>query len=290
MPKEPVRSILFIFIILGVGSLIAWAGSQGGALVGNIPVFALCAGVSFLLNGLLFIPAYLYQTERYFDLSGSLTYWALLTTTLALSPEVDPRDLLISGMIALWATRLGSFLFLRIQRDGSDGRFDRLKTRAPRFLMVWTLQGLWVLLTAACGLTAISSATKAPLGILAMVGTGLWVIGMLIEVTADLQKKRFRLRAENADRFISTGIWAWSQHPNYFGEILLWLGVALVALPALSGWQFLTLISPLLLFVLLTRISGIPLLDARARDRWGADNDYQTYIRRTPVLIPRPPH
>ncbi|MDE0884015.1 MAG: DUF1295 domain-containing protein [Myxococcota bacterium] len=290
MPREPAQSILFIFIILLVGGGIAWAGSQGGAIVGNVPVFALCAATSFGLNGIFFIPAYTYQTERYFDLAGSITYWILLIISLTLSPALDKRDFLIGGMIALWATRLGTFLFMRIRRDGSDGRFDRLKTRAPRFLMVWVLQGLWVLLTAACGLTAINSATKAPLGIMAAIGISFWLIGMLIEITADQQKKRFRLRPENQNRFITTGIWAWSQHPNYFGEILLWLGIALVALPSLVGWQLLTLISPLFVFILLTRISGIPLLKARGQKRWGENSNYQNYIQRTPVLFPRPPH
>jgi steroid 5-alpha reductase family enzyme len=289
MPKEPAQSLLFIVIILLVGGVIAWAGSQGGALVGGVPVFALCAAISFGLNGLFFIPAYAYQTEHYFDLAGSITYWVLLITSLTLSPHIDKRDLLIGGMIALWATRLGTFLFIRIRRDGSDGRFDRLKTRAPRFLMVWVLQGLWVLLTAACGLAAINSAAKAPLGIMAATGASLWLIGMAIEITADQQKKRFRLRPENEGRFITTGIWAWSQHPNYFGEILLWAGIALVALPNLFGWQLLTLISPLFVFILLTRISGIPLLKARGQKRWGREDDYQDYIQRTPVLVPRPP-
>ena len=93
----------------------------------------------------------------------------------------------------------------------------------------------------------------------------------------------------NEGRFITSGLWSWSQHPNYAGEILLWAGIAGIALPTLRGAQLATLISPLFVFVLLTRISGIPLLRARAKKRWGNDPDYQAYVARTPTLVPRPP-
>jgi steroid 5-alpha reductase family enzyme len=112
-------------------------------------------------------------------------------------------------------------------------------------------------------------------------------VGFALEAVADQQKRRFRERPENAGRFIATGLWAWSRHPNYFGEILLWTGVALVALPALDGWQLATLLSPVFVTLLLTRVSGVPLLEERADARWGDDPEYLAYKKRTPLLVPR---
>jgi steroid 5-alpha reductase family enzyme len=166
---------------------------------------------------------------------------------------------------------------------------DEIKPSFARFLMAWTLQGLWVLLTLSCALAALTTVRPQPLGVFALLGTLLWVVGFTVETLADTAKRRFRAVPGNRDRFIQSGIWAWSRHPNYFGEITLWIGVALVALPVLTGWQYVTLISPAFVFVLLTRISGIPLLESRGKKKWGEDPEYRAYRERTPLLIPRPP-
>jgi steroid 5-alpha reductase family enzyme len=182
---------------------------------------------------------------------------------------------------------LGSFLFRRIHAAGSDPRFDEIKPSASRFFVAWTLQGLWVFLTLSASLAAITTLTPARLGLLDVVGLGIWVLGFVIEVIADRQKSQFR--SENPGHYISSGLWAWSRHPNYFGEILLWLGIAVIASSTLRGWQWVTLISPLFVFFLLTKISGIPMLEKRADARWGDHEGYRRYKAETPVLIPRPP-
>jgi steroid 5-alpha reductase family enzyme len=289
MPKEPLRTLLSILLILLIGAAVAWAGSQGGTAVDGWPVFGICAAISFSLNAVVFLHAYRFRTERFFDLTGSITYLVLLASALLLTNSVSARDLILAGMIACWAIRLGSFLFSRVTRDGADGRFDRVKFQPLQFLMWWILQGLWVLLTAACALAAISSSASPPLGAFAAIGCGLWLLGMVIEIVSDEQKKDFRKRPENHGGFIKTGLWAWSRHPNYFGEITLWAGIAVIALPALSGWQLATLISPLFVYFLLTRISGIPILEARAKRRWGDESEFQKYLKHTPILFPRPP-
>ena len=155
--------------------------------------------------------------------------------------------------------------------------------------MAWTLQGLWVFLTLAAALGAMTSAQRGPLGLAGFVGLAVWAVGFAIEVVSDRQKRAFRSNPANSGRFITTGLWAWSRHPNYFGEIVLWLGIALIALPSLSGWQYVTLISPLFVFLLITRVSGIPPLESRAEERWGDEPELVAYKARTPVLIPRPP-
>lgn len=287
MDTEDRRALLTIPLIVLVGAAIALAGSQGGATVRGLPVFALCVALAYLLQWIAFIPAYLLQTERFYDLTGSITYLSVTVLAVVLSSNPGGRSLLLSGLVATWTIRLGTFLFLRVLRAGKDRRFDTLKTSAPRFLQTWTLQGLWVSLTLAAALAAITTAVRRPLGIVALLGALIWVAGMMIEVVADEQKRRFRSHPANEGRFIRTGLWAHSRHPNYFGEIVLWVGIAVMSAPVLRGWQWVTLISPIFVTILLTRISGVPLLEQGADERWGGQPDYEAYKARTPVLIPR---
>jgi len=288
MRKSTAQAVLSIPVILLIAAAIAWAGSQGGQRAAGVPVFVLCGAICFALNWLVFVPSYAAQTERYFDLTGSLTYLTVVACGVALGNR-DPRALLLALLVGAWALRLGTFLFSRIRREGADRRFDVLKPDFARFLLTWTLQGLWVFLTVSCALAAITAVTAEPLGGLAAVGTAVWIAGFAIEAIADRQKRVFRADPANRGRFITSGLWAWSRHPNYCGEILLWIGVALVAVPALSGWQLVTLISPLFVYVLLTRISGIPLLESRSDEKWGGDSAYEAYKAHTPVLWLRPP-
>jgi steroid 5-alpha reductase family enzyme len=289
MKSGSLQSLLAIVTILVVAAAIAWAGNHGSVTASGVPLFGFCCAFAFAVNWIVFVPAYVFQTERYFDLTGSLTYLSLIATVLFVRGFEDPRAALISILVAIWAIRLGSFLFRRVTADGSDGRFDPIKPDFLWFLMTWTLQGLWVFLTFSCGLAAMTSDARVPLGGFAALGTSVWVLGFVIEYLADSQKSAFRADPANAGRFITTGIWAWSRHPNYFGEITLWLGIALIALPALSGWQYATLISPVFVFILLTRISGVPMLESRGKKRWGEEAAYREYKARTPTLFLRPP-
>jgi len=277
-----------IGIAIVVGALVSWAGSDGGNKVNALPLFALCGVLAFAVNWLAFIPAALQQTERYYDLVGGITYISVTLFAVALSGELDLRAMLVAAMVMFWALRLATFLFRRISRDGKDSRFDTIKNRPLRFFMAWTIQGLWVLLTAAAALAVITGGVREPLGAIGIAGVAVWSIGILIEIVSDRQKSNFRSNPDNKGKFINTGLWAWSRHPNYFGEIVLWTGMAIIAVPVLQGWQWATLISPVFVTFLLTKVSGIPLLEAKADQRWGGQDDYEEYKRRTPVLVPKP--
>lgn len=283
------KAYLVLPIVVLIGLAIAWAGSQNGATVGGIPVFALAVGLVFLIQWLAFIPAYLMQSERFFDLTGSLTYISVTILAAWLSAPLQGRSMVLVAVVVVWATRLGMFLFRRVRRAGKDDRFDEIKPSFVRFLNVWIIQAMWVTLTFAAALAAITSANQTGLDALAVVGLSVWLAGFAIEATADAQKNRFRADARNKGAFISTGLWSWSRHPNYFGEIVLWIGVALIALPALQGWQLVTLVSPAFVVLLLTRVSGIPLLEAKAEATWGGQDGYEDYKKKTPILVPRPP-
>jgi steroid 5-alpha reductase family enzyme len=289
MTESEKKRLLALPVALGLLAGLAWAGSRGGSEVAGVPLFALCVALAVTIQWAAFVPAYAARTERYFDLTGSLTYLAVVAVALGLGPVADARATLLAVLVAVWAARLGSFLFRRILAEGTDRRFDEIKASGPRFFVTWTLQGLWVSVTAGAALAAITSGRSAPLGAMGWVGLALWIAGFGIEVVADRQKRLFRARPEHEGRFISTGLWAWSRHPNYFGEIVLWLGVALIALPALQGWQHVTLVSPVFVTLLLTKVSGIPMLEKRGEERWGEDPEYRAYVTRTPVLVPRPP-
>lgn len=283
------RAFIAIVLVLAVGAGVAAAGSQGGVSAFGVPLFALGVILAFVIQWVAFIPAFLLKTEKFYDLTGSITYLSVIAAALFLNPAVDSRGWLLAGMVAVWAVRLGTFLFRRILAAGEDRRFREAKKSFARFLLYWTMQGLWVTFSLAAALASITAETKVELDIFALVGFVVWLLGFGIEVAADQQKSKFKQAPENKDKFIQTGLWAWSRHPNYFGEIILWIGVTIIALPVLSGWQWVTLISPVFITLLLTRISGVPMLEARADEKWGGQPDYEAYKANTPVLIPRPP-
>ena len=137
--------------------------------------------------------------------------------------------------------------------------------------------------------TKVSGGNRVPMGVIGWIGVGIWVFGFLIEVVADHQKSVWRAKESNRGKFIDYGLWAWSRHPNYFGEIVIWIGMAVIALPVLQGWQYVTLISPVFVYFLLTRVSGVPLLEQRSDEKWGGQEDYEQYKANTPVLMLKPP-
>ena len=286
--KTTNRNSLIAFpILIMIGGLVAWAGSQGGASLRGVPLFAWSVALAFLIQWLAFIPAYLLQTEKFYDLTGSLTYISVITVAGLLSPGMDGRALLLWALVVIWAIRLGTFLFGRIRRAGKDDRFDEIKPSFIRFLNVWTIQALWVTFTMAAALVAITTTTRKDLDVFGLVGFLIWAFGFTFEVVADAQKSRFNVNPASKGRFIQTGLWSRSRHPNYFGEITLWVGVAIIALPVLQGWQWVALASPVFVALLITRVSGVPLLERKADKKWGGQQDYEAYKNRTPVLIPR---
>ena len=279
----------FIFILLAVGLPlgVATLANPTGLILAGWPAMTALALGAFAIQWLAFIPARLFQTERFYDLTGSITYLAVTLAAISAATAPSGAQWLIAIMIFIWAGRLGSFLFRRIHAAGGDQRFDHIKVSSSRFFVAWTLQGAWVVMTSCAALTAILSAEQTAVGVIYVMGAVMWVAGFVIEVMADRQKSRFRADPANAGRFINVGLWARSRHPNYFGEILLWAGVAVMAIPYLSGTQWVVMLSPLFVYALLTRISGIPTLARRGQQLWGDDPTYQAYVANTPRLLPR---
>ena len=291
--KKLLKNYFTILIIITIAILIALAGSQGeeNNYYGSMPPLIFCMIISFVIHWLIFIPSYIARSEKFYDITGTLAYISTIVVAsshivLNLGSNLTDRSILLIIFVSIWSLRLGIFLFSRIIKAGEDKRFRDIKISFSSFLVAWTLSGLWVFLTSANALTAIINNQPLSGNLVSYFGIGLWLSGFLIEVVADLQKKRFRADPRNQGEFISHGLWNFSRHPNYFGEIILWFGIAFIALPTLSGWQFATLISPLFVFLLLTRISGINLLETKADEIWGQRKDYNDYKNNTPVLFP----
>ena len=288
--NDTLKEYVTITVAVCISVLVALASAQGSLISGEYPVLFICLFIAFIIQWIVFIPSFYFSTERFYDLTGSITYMIVIVTALYHKSEFigsrsDLRSLLIAGFVIIWALRLGSFLFLRVLKDKEDRRFSDWKKNFHQFLRVWTLQGLWVFLTSVAAATAITSRKIIEPDLFLYIGSFLWVFGFLFESIADYQKRKFR--SENKNKFIQSGLWSVSRHPNYFGEIVLWFGIALIAFPTLVGPQYVSLISPLFVYLLLTRVSGVHILEKHADDTWGKKKDYKAYKEKTPVLFPK---
>ena len=265
-------------------SLIAFSIAYGIALSTDISLVKNAVLIAFIIQWVLFIPAYLMQTEKFYDLSGSFTYIFIISYVYYKS-DYNLGNLILSLFIIIWAVRLGSFLFFRIQKAGEDKRFKDIMPSPTRFFMTWTLQGMWVSICSACAITAMATSEGILMNKLFFVGAITFILGFLVEVIADNQKTKFRSSPENKDKFITTGLWSYSRYPNYLGEITLWTGVSIMSFSSLSGFQLITLISPVFTYLLLVYVSGVRLLEASGKEKWGHLESYQEYIKNTPTLL-----
>ena len=276
--KQSTKELLF--------SAIAFLFSYSIAYLTGIELVKNAVLLAFIIQWVLFIPAYLLQTEKFFDISGSITYISVVS--YCFFNFYDPENLnignvILSIIIIIWALRLGSFLFIRIKKAGEDIRFREIKKSPTRFFMTWTLQGMWVSLCSACALAGIAK------GIIIndyfYCGLAIFLIGFIVEIVADNQKTKFRSNPKNKDKFINSGLWKFSRHPNYMGEILLWLGISIISFSSLQGLELATLISPFFTYLLLVYISGIRILEYNGDKKWGHLESYKIYKKNTPRLI-----
>ena len=255
----------------------------------SLIIKAMC--ISFVIHGVLFIPSYVFQTEKFYDLTGSVTYITIISYVIyeiyQVSESLDPRILVIAACIMVWTIRLGGFLFWRVLKDGEDKRFRSILPSFTQLLMTWALSAAWVFIQSLSALVAITAVTQVEFGILGYVGLSLWLFGFIFEVIADHQKTKFKANPDNEGRFINEGLWKKSRHPNYFGEIVLWVGVSIMSVASMKGLQYVSLISPLFSFLLIYYVSGVRMLEARSDKKWGSSKDYQEYKNNVPVFVPK---
>ena len=257
---------------------------DGSNLIGQILV------MTFVIQWIAYIPAFLFKTEKFYDLTGSLTYIGTILFALYATGSLENLTLgniLVGLAIIVWAIRLGSFLFMRIRKDKKDVRFNSIKKSFSQFFMTWTLQGMWVFICSSAALIAIANPSGIPINSLFILGLLIFIFGFAIEVIADNQKSAFRLIPENKDSFINEGLWARSRHPNYFGEITLWAGITVMGISTFEGMNYLAIFSPIFSYLLLVYVSGVRMLENRGHKKWGHLEDYQNYKKNTPKLIPK---
>lgn len=191
-------------------------GNQIGGSADAGPVITYAAGVAVVIQWLVFIPAYIFQTEKYYDLTGSITYITITLATLAyrlgysnMDVRLNVRSIVCSAMVVVWALRLGSFLVKRIHRAGKDSRFDAIKPNFAAFLAAWTIQGLWVCLTLLSVLVINTTVVDRPVVWTDILGWAVWGIGFGIEIVADEQKTAFNnLRT---GKWVEVGLWRYSR-------------------------------------------------------------------------------
>ena len=278
--KASFQHILFSFI--------AFSFTYGISYLTKIELVNYAIVLSFLFQWMLFIPAFFLQTEKFFDISGSFNF-IIITSFIFYNSFIEygfnPGNLVLSFLIIIWAVRLGSFLFFRIKKDGEDKRFREIIPYPAKFFMTWTLQGTWVSICSLCAITGMSTDKGIIINPLFYLGLVIFILGFTIEVIADYQKTKFRKNPKNKNHFITSGLWSYSRHPNYLGEISLWTGIAIISFSSLSDWQYISLISPIFIYMLLVHISGINFLEASSNKKWGHLETYQDYIKKTPKLL-----
>jgi steroid 5-alpha reductase family enzyme len=244
--------------------------------------------VAFAVNGVFFAVAAARKTDVVTDLSYSLTF-VLLAIVLPLTGAAEPVQLVASLLVLVWAFRLGGYLFRRILRIKVDHRFDGIRDEPLRFARFWLLQAITVTVVMLPVSYLLDRDRPPRLGAWSIAGAAVWLVGLLVEAVADTQKAAFKAKEENRGRFVSTGLWRYSRHPNYFGEMLVWWGLFVYAVTVLHGAAFVVVAGPLFITFLLLFGSGIPPLERSADERYGSDAAYRDYKRRTSILVPLPP-
>lgn len=226
------------------------------------------------------------KTEKFYDAAGSITFFTLSVLSLQWGQTFYPRQKIQTTLVAIWALRLGSYLSFRIMASGSDPRFNRVRDKPLKFFIYWTIQGIWVFVTLLPTFILNAAKKDKPYNIKDYLGWTFWIIGFLFESIADYQKLQFRNNPSNKGKFIRSGLWSISRHPNYFGEILLWFGLFLTASSVMEGAEYLSILSPAFVAFLLIKVSGIPLLEKSSFRKWGTSPAYVDYVQSTSILIP----
>ena len=284
-------SVLIIILTILIPSSLSLLISDNSISINGYPVLLYCVLISFTIHLIIFIPSAIMKNEKFYDFTGMIAYLSIIIFAIQQKyiqiHSIDIYSLVLSLLISIWTLRLGIFLFYRVLKVGEDIRFKDVKNNALKFFVWFSISSLWVSLTTMAAMNVVTSKNYNQDLTLLCIGTIIWIIGFLFEIISDYQKIKFKNNASNKNKFIDSGLWSISRHPNYFGEIVLWIGIYIITLPSTSSLEYLGIISPLFVIVLLNKVSGINLLEASADKKWGSSKEYQKYKKITPKLIPK---
>jgi len=242
----------------------------------------------FAIQWIAFTFSAIFKTEKFFDLTGSISFFLIATASLTVGGLLHERQVMVTTLVCIWAVRLGTFLLMRVLKVGKDSRFDGVRNDPVQLFGFWNVQAIWVyIVSLPVMLVNLSSQNSPWVTPTDFIGISVWGVGFFVEALADFQKYTFKEDDANRGKWIESGLWRYSRHPNYLGEIILWWGLYIIALGSLEGWAvYLALFSPSFTAFMLIFVSGIPLLEEASDQKWGNNPAYIAYRNRTPVLVP----
>jgi len=280
MKKELTKNISIAMFTWAFCFFLAFAtGANNLILISLILIFS--------IQNFFSIFSVIFKTDLFFDFVGSGTFFLVVFWSMISSPNIDSNKIIISLLILIWSLRLGYFLTSRRVSRGKDKRLMKIFNNHGGTFMAWNVQGFWIFCCLLSSLNSIYSENIFKFGLLQWSGLLIWIIGFLIEVISDQQKKVFNKKNTDKSRFISSGLWSISRHPNYLGEIILWLGIFIISFAYLGNWSYLSVISPISIIIILRFVSGVPQLEKNAIKKWGDNKEYKKYIDETPILFPK---
>ncbi|KAK1384149.1 FKBP-type peptidyl-prolyl cis-trans isomerase 5 [Heracleum sosnowskyi] len=250
---------------------------------------ALTAIVTVGYQLFFFIITALLKFDKVTDFAGSTNFIILAVLTLVVRGTWHFRQVILTLLVIVWGIRLAIFLLMRILQWGEDRRFDEMRDNLGKLAFFWMFQAVWVW-AVSLPLTVVNASDRDPsLKAADIIGWIMWSVGIISEATADQQKLTFKNSPENRGKWCNIGLWKYSRHPNYFGELFLWWGIFVASTPVLDGAEWLVILGPIFLTLLLLFVSGIPLLEVSADKKFGNVAAYRMYKETTSPLIPLPP-
>lgn len=243
---------------------------------------------SFIIQVFFFAIAATFKTDKVTDLSYGITFIFLACWVYFRNGNFYSYQTLVFLMVVVWGVRLAGYLFVRIMKIKKDERFDTIRKDILKLVRFWSFQAIavWVIMLPSTYILSLDS--PGNVSALMIFAVALFLVGLSIETIADLQKFRFKNNPENKDLWIESGLWRYSRHPNYFGEMLLWWSVFIYSVPFQSGISWLTITGPLFITFILLFVSGIPPLEKKYNQRYRSNPDYQNYKEKTSLLVPLP--
>ena len=280
------KHLISFLIILLVIIFLTYILSIDTLSINEIPIVYLFTSSILILNSTFFLHSYIYKTDIFFDLVGSLSFLSIGVISLLLIPNIDANQILVFFLLLFWSLRLGPFLFIRRLGANNDERLEEFFKSPLSLYFLWSMNSLWVFFTSLSMIIIFSSPNENEFGLIQWLGLIVWVSGYVIEVISDSQKTKFN--KFNKGKFINIGLWKYIRHPNYLGEIIIWVGIFIISLNYIhSLTSFLSILSPIFVFLLLRFITGVPQLEARGKEKWGHLDEYNSYKEKTGLLFPK---
>lgn len=242
--------------------------------------------ISLVIQTIFFVIAFLLKIDKFTDITYASSFALLAFISLLIGGNATVYKVVLVLMVTSWALRLGGFLLYRVMQTGKDERFDQMRDNFVKFGTFWLIQAITVWVVSLAFIVVLAKDERLTFGAVSIVGFIVWLIGLAIEAAADFQKSAFKANPANRGKWVDTGLWKYSRHPNYLGEITCWIGVFVYCSTALDGIEFLTAISPIFIFLLIRFVSGVPILEKKYNERYKNDAKYAEYKKKTGLLIP----